>query len=288
MLRSLLSKIVRPQKAFNQSSNIHKKLTKEETLKKALENLTGRQFLCDPHNVLEFKTPRGTFLRPDSWSQQLKLVVEYNGPTHYDPGNTEVTRRDIEKRKICRRRDIMLVVVPMCLSESLFKHYLYFSLVVSESFTGIKNVRPKKMYTWVSSYVGYCLVILSRNYLRMPSQIAYVVDNTDLSNTKYYIFRLVLKYVSNCGSQLSDCQLNLPFHTLVVVCWRSVPLIQDAIPSADIHIPIYLFRTYTLLAKYFASFLMDTYDGVTLQWKKTLISSSDRKRRLSIPKIRYE
>lgn len=240
-----------------------KYLSKEKSLAIKLFNITRRTSVCDQRNLELFKTKRNTFLRPDVYCKQLGLVVEYNGPLHYDYAQVNVTERDIEKREICRANNIHLVIVPMNIYDSLFSKFLYFSLVVSQLYDDLEKVEePINRHIIDPQRILLCLIDDCRKYLEIPKSTIFVIKETNYSNPKYYEYVLKLEdYKENVHQKFL-----LPFKTVKVVCWCNVP-VDKQIPVADIHIPLYLFRTTKVFSQYFASYLLDHYDVITRHWK---------------------
>ncbi|KAK0088312.1 hypothetical protein PV326_004883 [Microctonus aethiopoides] len=172
-------KIIDLNKQNIKSLRVLTKNQKEIKICKIMQQLTNEIFQCDPYNLKIFKTLRNTYLRPDCFSAKLSIVIEYNGPLHYDRHCGTVTRRDIEKREICNRNKLSLIVVSQIIAESQFQHYLYFRLLTLSQ-KEIKVNYPtkllKRQYSWSEVNLKLALVDAIIKSIILERSIATIVD----------------------------------------------------------------------------------------------------------------
>lgn len=127
---------------FNNDGAVYEEITES---KKNIKRSKGEKITCDIMEELfgkPFPRVRPNFLKNpstnrnlelDCYNKELKLAVEYNGPTHYEyPNYTNQTKkdfisqisRDVFKIKRCEENGVHLIIVPYTIPYNEIKSYI--------------------------------------------------------------------------------------------------------------------------------------------------------------------
>lgn len=112
---------------------LNKNISKGELVcKKSIEKITGKKFIKTRPDFLQNKIT-GFNLELDCYNDELKLAIEYNGRQHYiytpffhktKDSFYNLKYRDYIKKKLCKKNNIKLIIVPYTIPDNKIEKYI--------------------------------------------------------------------------------------------------------------------------------------------------------------------